>query len=111
MEKAPARGREPIALAGVQDAATLEQAVAMIAESRHAEAAAQLAPLSERFHSRNEAKRAAESMFWLGYCYEKLGRPNEAAGLYGRVVQEYPQQPASRQAGLRLSQIPKPDQP
>jgi len=93
------------------DAVALEEAVATIAQSHYAEAAAQLMSLSVRLQTQRDNRRAAESLFWLGYCYEKLGRTGEAAQAYGRVMREYPEQPASHQAEQRLSQMPQADQP
>jgi hypothetical protein len=94
---------------GAEDAAALEEAVVMVAELRYAEAAAKLLSLSRRFESLSDNKRTAESLFWLGYCHEKLDRTGEAARLYGRVVNEYSRQPAAGQAAQRLSRIPESD--
>ena len=93
------------------DADVMDEAVTMIAQSRHAEAAERLSSLSKRFESRQEKTRAAESLFWLAYCYEKLGRNTEAAQIYGHVIQKYSQEPASRQAAQRLSQMPRAVEP
>jgi len=99
---------QPIARVSAIDAGELEELIGLIAEGRYEEASSQIPSLAARFESRQERPRAAESLFWLGYCYEKLDRPAEAAQIYGRVLKDYPQEPAARQAAQRLALIPRP---
>ena len=92
-----------------QESAALEEAVATVAEARYEEAAARLSPLTVKFEAANDRRRSAESLFWLAYCYEKLGRTGDAARLYRQVIEQYNSQPPARQAARRLSVIPEAD--
>jgi TolA-binding protein len=89
-----------------QAEADYDAALALIARQRFNEAGLKLIGLDERFERAGDTGRAAQSMFWLAYCYEKLDRTAEAAELYGRVTQRYPDTPAARQAAERLARLP-----
>jgi TolA-binding protein len=88
----------------VRDGA-LDAAVALAVEGRYDEAAAQFSALMQRYDAAGDRARLAESLFWLGYCREKLGRPDEARDLYERVVRDHPAGPAARQAAERLGRL------
>jgi len=99
-----------------------DEAVALAAEGRYDAAAEQFARLAEMYESRLQIRtapdaasdfdtrdlrrgRAAEAVFWLGYCREKQGLTDGAAALYRRVIEEYGDMPAARQARLRLGHL------
>jgi hypothetical protein len=50
-------------------------------------------------------EREAEATFWLGYCFEKLGRPDLAAGYYRQVTRSFPTTRQADQAEARLQQL------
>ena len=80
-----------------------DAAVALTAERKYGDAAAKFVQLLPIFETEENHPRAADTLFWLGYCSEKLSRSNEARQYYRRVLKEYPQTPAARTAELRLS--------
>jgi TolA-binding protein len=98
--------RPHAALGLPQAEADYDAALALIAKQHFNEAGLKLLGLSDRFERAEDTGRAAQSMFWLAYCYEKLERTGEATELYGRVTQRYPDTPAARQAAERLARLP-----
>ena len=82
-----------------------DAAVELVTELKYKEAAVKLAPLMAAFAEARDKARAAEATFWLAYCREKLGDPNEARKLYELVARKYPATPASRQAIARLGRL------
>ncbi|MDR0361238.1 MAG: tetratricopeptide repeat protein, partial [Planctomycetota bacterium] len=58
-------------------------------------AASQLTAFIEEFGSR---PAAAEALLLLGFCQDKLGKSQEAAGAYSRILSEYPNAPANLRA-------------
>ncbi len=85
--------------------ADFDQAIELVTELKYKEAAVKLGPLMGVFAEAGSPARAAESVFWLAYCREKLGDPNEARKLYELVARKYPATPASRQAIARLGRL------
>jgi TolA-binding protein len=83
----------------------LNAAVADVQANRFDEARPRLADLVGRFERRRDAVRAAEALFWLSYCYEKVGRVSQAQIFYQRVVDRYPETNAAEQAITRLEQL------
>jgi len=97
-----AAGEAPAA-ASARDVDDLNRAVAAMLDEEYARAAVMLLELGPRFEALGDDRRAAECLFWLGFCREKQGRTSEAAEFYRRVLSEHPDQPAARQAADRLS--------
>ena len=87
---------------GTQAIAEFDEAVAMVARLEYAPAAAKFQALLPVFQRAGDADRAAESLFWIGYCYEKLDQAGLAAQFYRQVLQDYPRTPAASQAAARL---------
>ena len=88
-----------------QREARLDPAIELVADLKYKEAAVKLEPLMAVFAEAGSAAYAAESAFWLGYCREKLGDPNEARKLYDLVARKYPATPAARQAIARMTRL------
>lgn len=86
----------------------LEQATAEVFSLRYTQAEMLLAPLPGVFVAGGDRVRAAESIFWLGYCCEQLGRVDQAEIRYLDVLREFPQTPAARMARVRLQLLPPP---
>ena len=91
------------AASGAQNVAAFDDAVNLAARLRYDEAADKFARVLVRFEAAGDRRRAAETMFWLGYCYEKTGRAQDAADSYQKVMQKYPDLPASSWAKERSS--------
>lgn len=85
--------------------ASLEQATEEVMSLRYARAEALLMPLPKRFVQLGDDVHAAESLFWLGYCAEKLSRTEEAARRYVDVLSRYIHTPSARMARERLEQL------
>jgi TolA-binding protein len=102
-------GRAPTARITQSDVVALNEAVALIANSqdarRYEEASKKLAELLPRFQAAAEPAFAAETTFWLAYCYEKTGRKEDAAVFYDQLIKKYPQAPAAEQAKIRRGQM------
>ena len=86
-------------------------ALGLVAELDYAKAIAELARLQRDFDSVGDEEHSAETLFWLGYCYEKRQRREEAVAFYTRVVSTYSHTPAARQAAERLGRMPEPERP
>jgi len=98
--------------ATADELAAFNEAQERIARQRYAEAQALLAPLVPAFAKAGDTDRASRSLFWLGFCHEKQGRPQTASDLYAQVIERYPDTPAARQAATRLKDLPpKPSPP
>jgi len=85
-----------------------EVAMALVAKCRYADAAERLSQIAEAPEVARHPDVASKTLFWLGYCREKQGRSAEAAALYRRVGQDYPDTPAAAPAAERLSILTSP---
>ncbi len=87
------------------DLATFNDAISLT-ESLHYEAAAgKFQQVFDSFTIAGDRKRAAEAMFWLGFCREKQHRSVEARAIYLRLADEYAGTRAAHQADQRLSRL------
>jgi hypothetical protein len=84
----------------------LDQATAEVLALRYTQAEMLLIPLPGVFVAGGDRVRAAESIFWLGYCCEQLGRTGQAEIRYLEVLRDFPQTPAARMARVRLQLLP-----
>lgn len=107
--EAPRTDRAPTGRITQTDVALLNEAVATLVKAedprRYEGASTKLALLLPRFEAAGETEHAAESMFWLAYCYEKTSRKEEAAVFYDQLVQKYPQTRAAEQAKARRQRL------
>lgn len=87
------------------DEAAFNEAVAVTAKANYAIAADEFRRLGRLFETAGEFRRAAECLFWLGYCYEKQHLPNDAEVFYRMILLKYPQTHASKEAAKRLERI------
>lgn len=99
------------AAAGGQLVAEFNAAVALAAELQYKQANERFAAAIQGFESAGDDARAAEATFWMGYCYEKRDRPEDAAAFYKRVESRYPRTSAADQARRRRDRLPKPPKP
>ncbi len=113
-EPSPDARYRPATYADVEVLSTFNKAVLAAADGHYPEAVSLFEEASRQFKLQGDLARAAEAVFWIGYCYEKQSRPTEAAKFYRRVMETYPNTRASRQAQerQRVSQSPPtpPDQ-
>jgi hypothetical protein len=84
----------------------LDQATAEVLALRYTQAEMLLIPLPGVFVAGGDRVRAAESVFWLGYCCEQLGRTDQAEVRYLDVLRDFPRTPAARMARVRLQLLP-----
>ena len=98
----PARKEEPTKY-DRQALIDFDNAVVLATDLKYAEAEAKLSQLLPIFEAASDHRRSAETMFWLGYCNEKQGRRARAMSFYERVVKDYSDSRASREAGRRLA--------
>lgn len=87
----------------------LDEAVALAANRRYAEAAAEFERLAEEYRQDQDYHRAALATFWLGFCLEKQGRIEEAEEIYEQVSLEYGDTPAAARARQRLDMLDRDD--
>jgi len=73
-----------------QAEADLEEGVSLATKLNYAAAGARLHSALRQFEAVGDEHRAAEATFWLGYCSEKLGRPDAADTFYSRLLERYP---------------------
>lgn len=90
------------------DKAQYRLAVDLVMDLRYAEAEEMLTGLVERFAEGGADDYAAGSLFWYGYCAEKLGRTGDALGRYDRVLDRYPGTRAAEQAAARKAAMARP---
>lgn len=80
----------------------MNAAIAMVAQGRCDQAAAEFARLAGEFEKAGDRPRAAECFFWGAYCAEKQGRSQQAIAQYKQILSQFPETPAARQAQVRL---------
>lgn len=83
-----------------------DEALTLIAELKYSQARMRLLPLVEMYEASGKRSRLAEATFWVGYCYEKEGRGDDAAEHYNSVIRRYPRTSAARQSRERLFHLP-----
>ena len=83
--------------------AELSRAIALTSELQYRQALAEFARLETGFMAEGRPARAAECLFWRGYCREKLSETSEAARIYRRLIRRHAKTPASAQAARRLT--------
>ena len=98
---------EPAKAATQADLATFNEAVSMVESQRYEEAAGKFRQVFDRFAaSADHRQRAAESLFWIGFCREKQRRLDEARAIYLRLAEEYAGTRAAEEANKRRLRIP-----
>ena len=80
-------------------------AMDMIDEARFAEALTELTEIEPLLAGVGDRPRAASSLFWRGFCEEKLTRPNQAAARYRAVLDIYSDTKAADLARHRLAAL------
>ncbi len=98
---------ESLKVANQVDLATFNEAVAMVESQRYEEAAGKFRRVFDRFAASSDYRqRAAESLFWIGFCREKQRRLDEAKVIYVRLANEYVGTRAAGEGAKRLSRLP-----
>jgi TolA-binding protein len=91
--------------AGPKEVEAFESALTQVTALQYEPARETLKPLVARFAAAGLDRYASESLFWLGFCSERLKDPAKAKEYYMRAVYGYPDTPASRQARARLKSL------
>ena len=84
------------------------EALTLIDELKYADAAAKLEQVSGQFEAAGDIPHSAESMFWLGFCREKLHRDDLARQTYVTVIQRFAGSKPAEYAQLRLDAMNQP---
>ena len=88
-----------------QNDQAFEEAMALVAQLNYPQALDKFEAIFPRLHAAGDTARAAEAMFWVGYCYEKQGQKDAALDWYKRVVRAYLWEPAASEAAKRLTRL------
>ena len=91
--------------ASPEQKAELNQAVLLISQQQYNEAAEKLMNLIPRLLTSGDRPATAEGTFWLGYCREKQNRLEEAGECYRKVIEDFKDTPAAREAEERLNNL------
>ncbi|HAU37279.1 MAG TPA: hypothetical protein DCX07_06130 [Phycisphaerales bacterium] len=85
-----------------QAEADFDEAVAMTARGEYDAALSPFRRALAGYDAFGPAQRAAECLFWLGFCHEKLQRRTEAEAHYRQLLTHYAAYRAARLAEARL---------
>jgi len=88
------------------DRAAFEEGLALVAELKYAQAEERFSRVVGWYRATGDEARASETLFWQGYCREKLGQMGAARQTYQLLVALYPGTPAARQADERMRRLP-----
>ena len=99
-------GRAVLVQMSSDDRSAFDDGVALVAELKYAEAERRFARVAEWFQATGDDVRASETLFWQGFCREKLGRGDEAWQTYQLLMARYPRTAAARQAAERMRRLP-----
>lgn len=101
--------------AGANLVKVFDEAVALVADLQYKQAADKFHSVVNPLDEAGDRRRAAEAVFWFGYCREKLadreiGVMNQryldsAAKLYKRLIEYYPKTVAAARATERLAAL------
>jgi tetratricopeptide (TPR) repeat protein len=99
-----------------EDRDAFDEGVALVSQLRYAEAQQRFQRVLRWYQTLGDDPMAAETLFWLGFCNEKLGRTAQAWEFYDRLLKTYPTAPAAAHATRRRAALPQiggppPDRP
>ena len=94
--------RRPVAPVAMPD---FDEAVALVGDLKYVEAEKKFRQLAAWSDASGDAGRAAECVFWIGFCLEKQRRLPEARVQYDKAMREYPGTVAARMAAERLKRL------
>ena len=83
-------------------------ALKLVDKLEYAPAEIKLQTVSAQFDSAGDLDHTAESMFWLGFCREKLAQDDLARQTYVNVIQRFPQSKPAKHAQERLDAMNQP---
>ena len=81
------------------------RAIELVYEFRYSRAAEEFDRLAGVLATLGATGKAAEAIFWRGFCHEKMGEVKQAMVLYARCVLTDPSSPAARQATARHGRL------
>lgn len=82
-----------------------DQALALVADLRYEQAGAKFRSVVDSLDEAGDHRRAAEAVFWFGYCREKQGHLDSAKKLYKRLIEKFPKSVAAGRAADRLAAL------
>jgi hypothetical protein len=92
----------------VNEMIVYREALALIDKLEYALAAPKLQQVTGQFESAGDTAHAAESMFWLGFCREKLHRDDQARQTYVTVIERFSESKPAEYAQQRLDAMNQP---
>jgi outer membrane protein assembly factor BamD (BamD/ComL family) len=85
-----------------------QDAMGQIDKLEFASASAKLEQIFEQFESAGDTEHSSKTMFWLGFCYEKLAQDDLARQAYVLVIEQFPNSSAAELARTRLNSMNQP---
>jgi TolA-binding protein len=82
-----------------------EEAVALVSSLRYNEAEPKFRKLSFWYESAGDKERAAECVFWIGFCLEKRGKTAEARLQYDKAMRQFSGTSAARLSAERVRRL------
>ena len=82
-----------------------EEALDLVTDLQYQQAGEKFRRVVDPLDEVGDHRRAAEAVFWLAYCREKQRYLPAAAKLYKRLIEKFPDSPASRRAAERLAAL------
>ncbi|MFP4105208.1 MAG: tetratricopeptide repeat protein [Phycisphaerae bacterium] len=77
-------------------------AVELTSKREYVRAAEAFADLLQRFQKTQNRQYLPQTLFWLGFTYEKLGKEQQARAAYLRLLEEFPESEAAGHARRRF---------
>lgn len=100
--------------AGADPVKVFDEALALVADLQYKQAGVKFHSVVDPLDEAGDRRRAAEAVFWFGYCREKLGDLDSARRqayhdsarlLYKRLIEYYPKSTAAARATERLAAL------
>jgi len=88
-----------------EDIAQFRRAEELIGELKYPLAEEILTKLADKFRKAGDVPRASKSLFWMGFCAEKLFRSDQAIARYDKVIDLYPGTAAAEQSRRRKQDL------
>ena len=81
------------------------QALGLVTDLRYQEAGVKVQSVVDPLDEAGDHRRAAEAVFWLAYCREKMRYLDSASKLYKRLIEKFPDSAAAARGKDRLGAL------
>lgn len=85
-----------------------QEAIKLVEKLEYALAEPKLQYASAQFEAAGDDEHTAKSLFWLGFCREKLGQDDQARQAYVTVIQRFAGTKSAQSAKERLDAMNQP---